>query len=259
MKVKYFDLYKTVSTSFIQSLEDLVEFYRGSQGINGFHTIIATYLDTLCLLDEVINKCQSLTETNGDSITNALAELVALPEQVAMSSKISKAPFSLVGEIKDALYPAAGESVEITSSAPQFGIHHPSSSLRALFDLIRDIPFILYNYETMEIYWDSFPILMPWIDGILSLYKRLLAATPEDMVPEISMLTNELYNTIPHDMPEFGSISLLMQKQYQLSMIFNPHGCSLPTTLKEEYQPDGFGLTHHTPFDIIESESNNNV
>lgn len=167
--------------------------------------------------------------------------LDSIPEQWKLDELfVAIHEFSL--QLTEAMFPPPGVEVRIFTPALPHGIEHPSSTLNPLFDVLRDVPYVLADYHSNEVYRSVLPHTIKWTVGLIVLYARLASADALDMVPELPELLGNVYGSIPEDMENFGSISLLMQKQYQLAKIFNTFGCGLPDYLDPIYYPVGFEL-----------------
>lgn len=203
---------------------------------------IRSYFAALFKLDNLINQMPSFVAGDLTPVVTANQELLdSIPEQWKLDELfVAIHEFSL--GLTDAMFPAPGSEVRIFTPSLPHGIQHPSSTLTPLFDVLRDVPYVLADYHTNEVYLPVLSHTVKWTVGLIVLYARLASAEALDMVPELPELTGNVYCSIPEDIEDFGSISLLMQKQYQLAKIFNSFGCGLPDFLDPKFYPENFVL-----------------
>lgn len=239
--MKDFDLRVSLSSALIQSVKDFLV-YLSIVDKKSLHAAnsVSNFCNVLFKIETTINLSPNLDSNDGlENFVNSIYDLKNAIDEVAEPRLISPRPSDLANALLEAFLPS-GEEVRIFSSNPSFGAHHPTACILPVFDMIRDVPFILADYNENLVYYEVLKYTANWTLNLFALYERLTSATEFDMVPDLAALAVQTYFTIPKDLADFPSKSLLMQKQLQLALITNTHGAHLPVELEPMFYPVDF-------------------
>lgn len=221
-----------ISKSIVLSLTDLVS------ASSERYTLQAL---TVCYsLDDFVNCLFSVSTEEGRSTVVAAAANLIETLELTQYSSIQKVELT---EVAIALFEWISQSevsnISIIHSPPvHYDVHDSRASMIPLLDILRDVPYIIGDYENHSVYKiPEYQNIVQWASGLLRVYVAMSKLTDNEQYVELPVLIQDAYSCIPTDIDLFGSLSLLMQKQYQLALVFNTFGANLPVVLDDQFRP----------------------